>query len=168
MTDVLDVKLAAADVESKEFRPTDNLRKMKIQYHRILAKDPLLRNKNKLADVAKVVGRQRTLERYWNQPNFLEWWFDAEEYNDKLELLNYRVIDKLLETIESPDLSPKDLINLSKLAVEASGRIAMHKQRQTVIDQQLQALNSYSPEQLEELLENNSNLIEGEVADENS
>lgn len=149
-------------ISDQLFTPRNIHKKYKAKLHNKV-KDNLMYNMENItdADIIKLCGSNK-LNEWLAEPGFRDWLLDNNEYADRLEYLNNLALDRI-EGILLGDSSDKDALNAAKLLMEASGRMAAHKQKQEFADK---AIQSMSEDQLRKYLEGKgvkvSDVIEAE------
>lgn len=140
------------------FVPSAMQRKTKAKYWTRVKTTPFTDGDPTLAEVNRVVRDQR-LAKWWQEPGFIDWFMNKEEFKERMEFIANMALDTLEEIISNPDASGSARIAATKMAIEVAGKMPS-KEIMQYADAQI---NEMSAAQLKEFIKNNApRLIEEE------
>ena len=120
MTDIRNITDMIGQVE---FTPTDTQRKTKAKLMGILADNPLYSIEDLTVDVAVELTKDRRLYK-WNKenPQFIEWLRNRNEFRQRLEHLIDRALDRAEQILANDEAKEAAQVALIKILMEMGNR----------------------------------------------
>lgn len=114
-------KVRSADDISYE--PSPAQRKCKAKLWTTLRDDPSIDGKSLTLAAAQQICDSGSLDKWWKQPGFREWFLNKDEWRETVELSLSLWADSISSRLLAGTLSDKDLIAAGKLLAEIGGRM---------------------------------------------
>lgn len=154
-TDMSDLVPAKAEknlpklVDKFLFAPTNNMIKIKSKFWSKYNPGPFSSPDNLTMAQALKVTDSPSLERWWSEPGFVEWFTNREEEREKIKYLLNKALDSLESVLDDPTTNPNAKVNATKVLLETAGYLTKKPVEKFADDQ----INKMSEQQLMAFLE---------------
>lgn len=122
-----------AEEVTTTYEPTDEQQRVKSQFWGRLTQDPStpIPPTPNLA-LALRLGGNRGIENWWKQPGFPEWFWNKQEFEQKLDYVAMVALQELETTLRTRSIDQEKKIPAIRIALELSGKLRAATQAEPV------------------------------------
>lgn len=106
------------------FEPTKAQAKLKAKFWTRFQPGPMQSSDNITLSVAMDVTSNTSLEKYWREPGFRDWFLNNQEERERLRYLFNKSLDAVENILDNPEANANAKANLVKLLAEMTGHLS--------------------------------------------